>query len=280
MEEQSPNLDQATYWTHSAGPTWVELNDDLDRQIAPLGAAAMAALAPKPGDRIIDIGCGCGQTVLALAEAVGLQGRVLGVDISEPMLAVARRRADAAGATAVQFLEGDAQVCAFDPGAADAAFSRFGVMFFADSTAAFANIRRALKPGGRIAFLCWRGMQENPWMTVPLSAGLKHLPPRPPPEPEAPGPFAFADGERLRGLLTAAGFSGVEVRAHDQKLSNDPAASLRMALRIGPLGALLRDYPEAREVVEADVRAAIMAHLVDGQVTMDSATWIVTAHTP
>src|SRR5207302_8889784 len=117
----------------------------------------------------------------------------------------------------------------------------------------------------------------NPWMTIPLSAGLKHFPPRPPPEPDAPGPFAFADGERVRGLLTAAGFSDVAVRAHDQKIGNDPAASLRMALRVGPLGALLRDYPEAREAVEADVRVALAAHLVDGQVTMDSATWIVTA---
>src|SRR5207302_1285197 len=167
----------------------------------------------------------------------GPQGRVLGVDISEPMLAVARGKAEAAGAGAVQFLEADAQVCAFDSGAADAACCGFGVMFFADPVAAFANVRRALKRGGRIAFLCWRGMQENPWMTIPLSAGLKHFPPRPPPEPDAPGPFAFAEGERVRGLLTAAGFSDVAVQAHDQKIGNDPAASLRMALRVGPRAA-------------------------------------------
>ena len=280
MEEQSPNLDQATYWTQSAGPTWVELNDDLDRQIGPLGAAAIAALAPKAGERIIDIGCGCGQTVLALAEAVGPRGGVLGVDISEPMLAVARRKAEAAGAGAVRFLEADAQVCAFEPGAADAVYSRFGVMFFANPAEAFANIRRALKPGGRLAFVCWRGMQENPWMTVPLGAGLRHLAPPPQPEPNAPGPFAFADAERVRGLLAAAGFSGIEIRAHDQKLSNDPAASMRTALRVGPLGGLLRENPDARQAVEAEVRAALEDHIVDGRVMMDSATWIVTARNP
>lgn len=279
MEDPAPNLDQVTYWNQAAAPAWVELNEDLDRQIAPLGAATLAALAPRPGETILDIGCGCGQSALALAEAVGATGRVVGVDISAPMLAVARRRAEAA-AVHLTFLEADAQVHPFEPGSMDAAYSRFGVMFFEDPAAAFANIRKALKSDGRIAFLCWRALAENPWMTVPMNAGLKHLPPRPPPVPDAPGPFAFADGERLRGLLTAAGFADIEIKAHDQKLRNDPAATFRTALRVGPLGAMLRETPDARERVEADVRAAILEHLEDGQVTMDSATWIVTARNP
>ncbi|WP_309606739.1 methyltransferase domain-containing protein [Phenylobacterium sp.] len=280
MQNPAPNLDQMTYWNQAAAPAWVELNTDLDRQIAPLGAAALAALAPRSGERILDIGCGCGQSALALAEAVGATGRVVGVDISAPMLAVARRRAEAAAASHLRFLEADAQVHPFEPGAADAAYSRFGVMFFEDPAAAFANIRKALRSGGRIAFLCWRALTENPWMTVPMSAGLKHLPPRPPPVPDAPGPFAFADGERLHGLLSAAGFADIEVKAHDQKIRNDPAATFRTAMRVGPLGAMLREAPEARERVEADVRAAILEHLENGQVTMDSATWIVTARSP
>lgn len=280
MQNPAPNLDQVTYWNQAAAPAWVELNEDLDRQIAQLGAATLAALAPRPGERILDIGCGCGESALALAEAVGATGRVIGVDISAPMLAVARCRAEAAAAGQLTFLEADAQVHPFEPGAADAAYSRFGVMFFEDPAAAFANIRKALKSDGRVAFLCWRALAENPWMTVPMSAGLKHLPPRPPPVPDAPGPFAFADGERLRGLLTAAGFADIEIKAHNQKLRNDPAATFRTALRVGPLGAMLRETPDARERVEADVRAAILEHLEDGQVTMDSATWIVTARNP
>jgi SAM-dependent methyltransferase len=151
-------------------------------------------------------------------------------------------------------------------------------MFFADPPAAFANLRRALKPGGRIGFVCWRTLFENPWMTVPMGAVLKHLPPPPPPASGAPGPFAFADPERIRSVLGEAGFTGVEARPIDLPLggfSVDDA--LRMSLRIGPVGAMLRDNPEVAPKVVDDIREALAAHATDGRVALPGAVWIVTA---
>ena len=254
------NADQIAYWNALAGETWAELQERLDAQIQPLGARAMAALAPRPGEWLLDIGCGCGQTTAALAEAVGPSGGVLGLDISRPMLAVARRRLADAGAENARLLEADAQTERLEPNGFDAAFSRFGVMFFSDPRAAFANVRSSLKSGGRLAFVCWRALFENPWMLVPMAAALQHLPAPPPPlDPLAPGPFAFADPERVRAILTGAGFEGVEIAPHDQKIgTGDVDQATALALKVGPLGA----------------------HLTAEGVRMDSATWIVTARAP
>ena len=272
------NTDQIAYWNDKAGETWAALQTELDRQLEGLGEAAINILAPAAGERILDVGCGSGQTTLALAGRVGADGLVLGVDISRPLLEAAHRRAAEAGAARARFLEADAQAHPFDSAAFDAAFSRFGVMFFADPAAAFANIRAALKPGGRLAFVCWRAMMENPWMTVPLAAGLAHLPPPQPPTPGSPGPFAFADAERVRGILQTAGFSQIDIRPHDAMVGgNDLDSAVRTALRVGPLGMLMRDNPGAREAVQASVREAIAANMKDGRVQLPSATWMVTA---
>jgi SAM-dependent methyltransferase len=276
--ESAANADQIAYWNAQAGVTWAELQDRLDRQIEPLGLAAMAALDPRPGERVLDIGCGCGQTTVELAARVGDTGSVLGVDISAPMLEIARRRAAAAGAGHVQFLEADAQTHAFAPRKLDAAFSRFGVMFFEDPTAAFRNIASGIAPGGRLGFVCWRGMAENAWMTIPLSAALPFIPPPSPPEPGAPGPFAFADPDRVRGILQAAGFGDIEIAPHDQPVGgNDLDATLGVSLRVGPLGAVLREQPELRGKITDAVRQALEPHLTPKGVFMPSATWIVTA---
>ncbi len=273
------NADQINYWNASAGETWAALNERLDRTIEPLGRAAMEALAPAAGERLVDIGCGCGQTTLALAGRVGDGGAVLGVDVSAPMLAIARARAARAGLTQAAFLQADAQTHRFEAGAFDAAFSRFGVMFFADPAAAFANIRAALAPGGRLAFLCWRAAAENPMMTVPFAAALPHLPQAPPPpDPLAPGPFAFADKDRVRGALAAAGFSNIDIALHDQPIGGgDLEAGVDTALKVGPLGAILRERPELRGTVIDAVRAALTPFAGDAGVIFDSATWIVTA---
>ena len=273
----APNASQVAYWNEAAGPTWADLQAPLDRQLAPLGRAAMAALSPRPGERLLDIGCGAGETSLELARAVAPGGEVTGVDISRPLLEVARRRAE--GMPGVRFLEGDAQTHAFEPAAFDGVFSRFGVMFFADPTAAFVNIRRAMKPGGRLAFVCWRSPAENPIMTLPMAAALAHVPaPPPPPEPGAPGPFAFADPERVRTILGDAGFTDTALTPHAAKIgSGDLETALGLSLRVGPLGALLREYPDRREAVVAAVRAALAAHEGPDGVKLDSATWIVTA---
>ncbi len=277
------NADQVAYWNAGAGDTWAGLQDRLDHQLEPLGRRAMAALAPKAGERVLDVGCGAGQTSLALAAAVAPGGSVLAVDISHPLLEVARRRAD--GQAGLAFTEADAQTAPFEAASFDAAFSRFGVMFFADPPAAFANIRQALKPGGRLAFVCWRTPDENPFMTLPMAAAAVKLPApdSPPPalDPHAPGPFAFADPQRVRAILTAAGFGEVELIPHDQKIgSGDLDQTLSVALKVGPLGAMLREHPDRRDAVVAAVRAALAAHDGPEGVKLPSATWIVTARAP
>lgn len=275
--DAGPNAAQAAYWNQSAGPTWVDLNDKLDAQIEGVGLAAMAALAPAPGERLVDVGCGCGATSLELARRVGAEGAVLGADISAPMLAVAQRRAAAAGLTWARFTQADAQVHAFEP--ADGFFSRFGVMFFADPTAAFANMRGALKPGGRLAFLCWRSPMENPVLTAASIAAAPLLPEPPaPPDPTAPGPFAFADKDRLAGILKAAGFADVAIEPHDQKMGwPDVDTAMTLALKIGPLGAALRERPELADKVVGAVRDMLESRRGPDGIMLDSATWIVTA---
>ena len=273
------NAAQVAYWNDAAGQTWAEMQEALDRQLAPLGRAAMAALAPKRGERLLDVGCGAGQTTLELAAAVAPGGEVVGLDISRPLLEVARARPPAAG---VSFLEGDAQTHPFEPASFDGAFSRFGVMFFADPPAAFANIRGALKPGGRLAFVCWRPLAENPIMTAPMAAAAQHLPPpAPPADPHAPGPFAFADPERVRGILAAAGFESVTIAPHDEAIGGgDLGTAVGLSLRIGPLGMMLRENPDKRDAVVAAVRETLTAYDGPEGVKLPSATWIVSATVP
>ena len=195
------------------------MQDRLDGQIQPLGQAVIEALELKAGERVVDIGCGCGQTTVALAERVGAAGSVTGVDISQPMLAAARRRIAAHGLAQASVIEADAQTYRFEPETYDAVFSRFGVMFFDDPTAAFANILKGLKRGGRLGFLCWRAAIESDWMTVPIAAAQPLFPePAPPSDPFAPGPFAFADPDRLRAILSGAGFAGVTITPQDKAI--------------------------------------------------------------
>jgi len=276
---EAPNAAQATYWNETAGPTWAELQAPLDRQLEPLGRRVMAELS-LPGARVLDVGCGAGATSLALAEAVGPDGAVLGVDVSHPLLEVARARA--AGRSNLTFQEADAQAFVLPPAAFDAVFSRFGVMFFSDPAAAFANLRRALKPGGRLAFVCWRAPTENPVMVLPMQAALPLVATPPAPaEPGAPGPFAFADPERVRGILESADFEAIAITPHDEKIgSGGLDTALGIALRVGPLGTLLRENPDQRDAVVAAVRDALAPHEGPDGVKLDSATWIVTARNP
>ena len=209
----SANAAQIDYWNTVAGETWARFQEQLDRQVEPLGLAAMDALAPSDGEHVIDIGCGCGQTSLALASRVAPTGTVVGVDISKPMLEVARRRPRPTATSALTFRQLDAQTDDLGRVVFDAAFSRFGVMFFSDPVAAFANIKASLKPSGRLAFVCWRSLAENPWMQAPLQAALPFIPPVTPPDPTAPGPFAFADADRVRAILIKTEFASGDSRS-------------------------------------------------------------------
>jgi len=274
----APNDAQIDYWNSTAGETWAKWQHQLDRQIDPLGREALRVLAPRPGEHVLDIGCGCGQTSLELAAAVSPAGSVVGVDISRPMLDVARARLRASPGMPVEFRQADAQAEVLGGRAFDAAFSRFGVMFFSDPVAAFANIRKALKPGGRLAFVCWRALAQNRWMLAPLEAARPFLPPQEPADPEAPGPFAFADDRRLRSILGDAGFSAVKTTPFDTRIGGgDLEDSLQLACRIGPLGSVLRDHPHRLDAVSAAVRASLAPYLTPAGVLMPAAVWIVSA---
>jgi SAM-dependent methyltransferase len=255
---------------------WAQVRKPLELQLAPLGRRALAALAPHPGESVLDIGCGGGTTALDLARAVAPDGTVVGIDLSAAVLAFAQRTAQ--GCERVRFIQANAQVFPFEPASFDAAFSRFGVMFFADPTAAFINIRRGLKPNARLAFVCWRALEENPLDIVPLRAASAHLPPQPPHDPNAPGPFAFANPDRVRGILEKAGFREIEIAARDELVgSGDLDTMLEVCSQVGALGKILREHPEFRAATLPAVRSALAAHAGPDGVRLNAATWVVTA---
>ncbi len=266
-------------WDEHSDRAFAQMQAPLDRQLAPLGHRAEAALAPKPGQRIADIGCGTGQTTLELAAAVGVTGKVLGLDISPACLAVAKTRA--AQTPQIEFILGDAQEFAFPPKSFDAVFSRFGVMFFADPTIAFRNIRTALKPGGRLTFVCWRDPKEVDLLALPFNTVKHLLPEQPPPVPDAPGPFGLANAERTRTILRDAGYTDIAITPYDEKTgSGDVEASLEVALRVGVLGRIVRENPDYKDIVTEPVRAALQAHDTSDGVKLSAAVWIVTAKAP
>ena len=274
-----PNVDEIEYWNAEAGSRWAELQERIDRAFAPLGAAGLAAGAPQPGAAILDIGCGTGATSLALAAAAAPNGRVLCVDVSRPMLGLAQERAAKQQLTNMEFLLADASVHVFDASAFDLAFSRFGVMFFDDAAGAFANVRRALRPGARLAFVCWRSLGENPWFHVPIDALRPFAPPQPKTVPDAPGPLSFADPDRVRTILAKAGYSDVKLDLFDADLPfGAPAAAAEFVSKVGPAGRLLGLVPDrARADALGALDAALHPHIIDGEVQLRAGVWIVTA---
>lgn len=275
------NAEQTAYWNEVSGPRWVAAQPLLDQQISPLGLAAIERARPAPGERVLDVGCGCGQTSLQIAERVGGAGHVLGVDLSAPMLARARERASEAGVAHVGFERVDAQTHRFEADR-DLVFSRFGVMFFEDPVAAFSNLRSALCPTGRLVMLCWQEIGKNDWIRVPLMAVAKHVPLPPPPEPGAPGPFAFGDPERVRGILERAGFGDVAVEPHEALMAirggGDLDESVDFVLQLGPTARALAEVSEAQRAQAREVAMeALRPYLSDAGVVMGAATWIVSA---
>ena len=275
---EAANAAQIDYWNATAGQTWARYQAQLDRQIEPLGLEALRALAVRPGERVLDVGCGCGQTTLELAQRVGAAGTVTGVDISAPMLAIAEARPIPESAATPRFLECDAQTADLGKGHYDAVFSRFGVMFFSDPVAAFANLRSALTADGRLTFVCWRPFAENLWMRAPMEAAQPFLPPSPPMDPTAPGPFAFANPDRVRSILSEAGFSDLTLHAFNTSIGGSSLEqTVDLAFRVGPLGAVLREQPELAPSVADAVKAALSGYDTPGGVLMPAAVWIVSA---
>lgn len=273
-----PNRDQSALWNEASGPAWVELQDVLDRMLAPFEARLTAEAFPGEGRRVLDIGCGAGATTLAMARRLGPDGLCLGVDISAPLVAAAKARAAAEGVDAAAFVLADAQTYAFEPGDFDAVISRFGVMFFDDPEAAFANIRRAVRPDGTLTFAAWRSPAENPFMTTAVRAAAPVLPPMPAPDPTAPGQFAFADSERVRRILDASGWRAVEVAPLDLPAEVAEADLMAYVTRLGPVGAALRpaDAATRARATEA-LEAAFWPYVQAGMARFTSACWLVTA---
>jgi len=274
------NADQIAYWNGPGGQRWADRQQSQDILLAPVADLLIDRARAKAGERIIDVGCGSGATSIAFAQKVGPTGHVLGIDISGPMLARARQVAPAG--LSVDFVLADATVYPFDPASFDLLVSRFGVMFFAEPARSFANLRRALKPAGRLAFACWREPRENPFFMAPLQAVYKHVPKLPQVGPEEPGPFAFASEARVHRILGEAGFQGIAMEpcnlALDIAVGRGLDAAVQGALEIGPAARALAEQPP--EVVAAathSIREALTP-LVRGQsVPIPAAIWIVTA---
>jgi len=276
------NAQQVADWNGAVGERWAADQERTDQLIRAHGEAALAAGKATAGEDVLDIGCGCGDTSLALAHAVGETGRVVGVDVSAPMLAVARRRAN--GIAHLTFLEADASRADLN-GPYDLFFSRFGVMFFDDPPAAFAHMRAALKPGGRLAFVCWRAAAENPWAALPAQAARKASGmDMPLADPTAPGPFAFGDKDHVANILSAAGFTGITFTRFEAPmyLGSSARSAAEGAVRIGPASRVARDAPAERLPVILDAIEAALSPLAaaDGSIALPGRTWIVTADSP
>jgi SAM-dependent methyltransferase len=277
------NADQATYWNGPAGHHWSERQQIQDLVLAPVSRILIDRAGIAPDTHVIDVGCGCGATTIEVGKQLGPSGHVLGLDISAPMLARARELAPKDAP--IEFALADATVHKFEPASFDLLISRFGVMFFANPVASFSNLRTALKRGGRVVFACWREPRQNPWLMVPLKAAYKHVPKLPQMAPHDPGPFAFAQEDWVRHILTSAGFSLVAMEAHDLELDiavgRGLEAAIEGALEIGPASRALEGQPEhLRQAAIASIREALRSLVTDGKVPLGGAIWIVSATNP
>ena len=270
------NQTQIDYWNGEAGNIWVRAQERMDAMLAPLSDQALYRAAVASGERVIDVGCGCGGTTLALAER---GARVVGVDISRPMLARARQRAAGLGLGNVEFICSDAATEPFRP-EHELIFSRFGVMFFADPVAAFTNLRGAMTDGGRLVFLCWQTPAVNPWVSVAGLAVQPFLPDIRPADPREPGPFAFADTDYLTGILEQAGFSAIEIESAtaDLLLGGSLEEAMQFMGGIGPLARVLSELEgESREAALHAVRDALAERLTPEGLCLGAAAWLVSA---
>jgi len=272
------NTQQVEYWNGPTGERWAALQEKIDLHLGEITEELIGFAAPRAGERALDVGCGCGTTTLLLAMRTGPEGAAAGIDISVPMLSVARARAMAQNADVV-FIEADASTYEFQP-VFDLVFSRFGIMFFADPAAAFRNLRSALAPGGRMVFTCWRSFEQNRWAWDAMQAALPFLPPLEPADPLAPGPFAFADELRLHRILDRAGFTNIAIEKFDGSVNmgarTEDAAI--QALNLGPLARAATGLDETvREKIRRAVENAYARYQSPSGVRPPAACWFVRA---
>ena len=275
------NAAQRRYWNTVAGPRWVASPGFRERRNQESLGLLMERLGLSGGESVLEIGCGTGAVTLPLAAAVGEHGRVVAVDISEPMLGAARQKVAERGLSNVTLHSGDAQVFAFEPAAFDLAISRMGVMFFADPAAAFRNIKGALKPGGRLVFACWAPLAENRHWLISYDIALRHLGPPAPASTNEPGPLAFGDPDYIRRILAAAGFAEIAVeRAHPTIICGTPEEEARQALAMGPTARLIEEKkPDetTRQTIAREIEAAFVAEGAAGPIRLPATIFLVAA---
>lgn len=274
------NAEQIEYWNGRAGQSWTDMQDGMDRSFSEVTRLLLDAARARPGERVLDVGCGCGDTTLQVADAIGAGGAIVGVDVSAPMLELARHRT--AGRANVAWREADAANEDLG-GPYDLVLSRFGVMFFTDPVFAFRNIARAMRPGARLTFVCWQDLTKSDWFALPMQTVrplLTATPPFPPPDPDAPGPNAFARRERVQSILEAAGFSQItiEPRETPMSLGESEEGALAQMLRIGPVARALADEPpEVRAQVKVAMQGALASLGQRGPLVLRASLWLVRA---
>jgi SAM-dependent methyltransferase len=275
------NAAQQEYWNSVAGPRWVGLAGYVEKRVERINDLLLARSAVAPGEKVLEVGCGTAAATVALAEAVGGTGEVVGIDISEPMLAAARKRISQSGLRNIMLLQADAQVHAFEPNRFDLIASRFGVMFFADPTAAFRNLLGAMRPGGRLCFACWAALEENRHWLIPYEVALRHLGPPAPKPPHAPGPMAFAEPEYVRSVLEGAGYEGIEIRRETPEIIGaSPQEEAEHALIMGPSGRLIEEkkpQERVRELIKQEITEAFAAYAKGRDMVLPSTIFLVTA---
>lgn len=274
------DADMLAFWNGTGGQTWVERQEHTDITLTPVTDALLAFAVPRSGERVVDIGCGCGAPTLEFARAVGANGHVVGMDISGPMLAEGERRAKAAGLDNIDWLKADPATATLDE--YDLITSAFGVMFFGDRVAAFANMRRGAAPNARMALVCWRTLAENPWMEVPMKAVAQHLPPRPKAVPNAPGMFAFADPDHVTDVLAASGWAPQRFEKIDMDLDIAAGRGLDEAVvqstQIGAVNSWLRNQPaEVISAAVASLREALAPYAEGQSVRLPGAMWLISS---
>jgi SAM-dependent methyltransferase len=270
------NADQAKAWDGGEGAYWAAHADHFDRSIAAYHLPFMDAAAIGTGEQVLDMGCGTGQTTRDAARRAPAGG-ALGVDLSAEMIGLARRLAEAEGLGNARFEQADAQIYPFSQGSFDVAISRTGAMFFGDPDAAFANIGRALRSGGRLALLSWQPLPANEWVAE-LTAALAADRDLPAPAPQAPGPFALADPGRVRQLLTGAGFTRIEIDPVQAPMWFGADADDAHGFALGLLGWMLEGLDEDRRARALDaLLATVTAHSSADGVVYNSGAWLIRA---
>jgi SAM-dependent methyltransferase len=268
---------QTALWNGSAGHAWVDAQAVLDQMFEPFEALLVEAATAESAGAVLDVGCGTGATTLAVARRLGARGHATGADISGPMIAVARARAEREGLPAT-FIHADAQVHAFEPARFDAIISRFGVMFFDDPVEAFANLRRASQDEARLQCIVWRSAAENPFMTTAERAAAPLLPSLPPRRPDGPGQFAFADRDRVHTILEASGWGDIDLQAIDVECTLPEPELVRYFTRLGPVGLFLQEADDrTRAQVIDTVRPAFDPYVHGAAVRFTAACWMVDA---